>query len=70
MTDNVIKMNKKTGKIPSSVIDEMNKNYKDYVVLALNEEGEFSFSINSDSHGNVFQMLILAGGHIYNDQFQ
>ena len=70
MTDNVIKMNKKTGKIPSSVIDEMSSKYKDYVVLALSEDGDFAFSINSESHGNVFQMLILAGGHIYNDQFQ
>jgi hypothetical protein len=70
MSDNVIRMNKKNGKIPSSVTDEMSKNYKDYIVLAMNDDGDFCFSVNSDSHGSVFQMLLIAGVYAYKDQFK
>ena len=69
MPDNVVKMSKKTGKIPTSVLDKMKEDYDEYVIIALTKDGEMAYSINSESHGNVFQMLLIAGGHVYKDQF-
>jgi hypothetical protein len=69
MSDNVVKMSKKTGKIPTSVLDKMKEEYDEYVIIALTKDGEMAYSINSESHGNVFQMLLIAGGHVYKDQF-
>ena len=69
MPDNVVKMSKKTGKITSSVLDKMKEEYDEYVIIALTKDGEMAYSINSESHGNVFQMLLIAGGHVYKDQF-
>ena len=69
MSDNVVKMSKKSGKIPSSVIDRLKEEYEEFVVIALTKDGEMAYSINSESHGNVFQMLLIAGGHVYKDQF-
>ncbi len=69
MTENVVRMNKKSGKIPSSVLDKLKADYDEFVVLAMTKDGELAYSINSESHGNVFQMLLIAGGHVYRDQF-
>jgi hypothetical protein len=68
--NNIVKMNRVTGKIPSSITDILKDNYDEYIVLAVNKDKEFCFTINAESHANVFQMLLIAGGHIYRDQFE
>ena len=69
MPDNIVKLNKKNGKIPTSVIDAMKEDYGDFIIIGLTHEGELAYSINAESHGTAFQMLIIAGGNVYKDQF-
>lgn len=69
MSDNVVKMSKKSDKIPTSVIDKMKSEYDQYIIIALTKDGEMAYSIDANSHGNAFQMLLIAGGHVYKDQF-
>ncbi len=69
MSDNVVRFNKKPGKIPTSITDAMKELYGEYIILSINKENEFCFTIEADSHASAFQMLLLAGGHVYKDQF-
>lgn len=69
MPNNVVKLNKKNGKIPTSVLDSLKEDYSDFIVIALTKDGELAYSINADTHGTAFQMLLVAGGNVYKDQF-
>lgn len=69
MADNIVKLGRKSGKIPSSVLDAMKEDYGDFIVIGLTKEGEIAYSINADSHGTAFQLLLVAGGNVYKDQF-
>lgn len=69
MPDNIVKLGRKPGKIPTSILDGLKEDYSDYIVIGLTKEGEIAYSINADSHGTAFQLLLVAGGNVYKDQF-
>lgn len=69
MVDNVVDIKRKTGKIPSKILDAMKDVCEEYIILGVNKDHEFCYSINAESHGSAFQMLIIAGGNVYKDQF-
>ena len=67
--DNIVNIKRKTGKIPSKILDGMAELCDEYIILGINKDREFCYSINAESHGSAFQMLIIAGGNVYKDQF-
>lgn len=67
--DNIIKIDRSTGKVPTKAIDAMSEVCNEYIILGINKKGEFCYTVNAESHGSAFQMLIIVGGSIYKDQF-
>lgn len=57
-------------KIPDHLLCELGKFLPEYVILGFTSGEEFYYGANCKSYGNAFQLIILGGGMVYQNQFE